>query len=98
MERTLKGESVEITIYPDMSFDVMLSEHKCNIRLDDKLQLIVLVHGRNTIDRGSSNNIIIDHSTCDISRLHLVIKNDNNEVLHLVDMSAHDTYVLLKFL
>ena len=83
----------------------MLSRYICKVILNDKLQFIdqegtyhPLKEKRNTIGRDKSNTVILNHTLRDISRLHLIIENYGNEMLQFIDMSAHGTFIPMKYL
>ncbi len=104
-ERMSKGEPVNINLSSAREIDLLLSKHKCKVILDDKLQFVdqegiyhPLKEKRNTIGRDPSNTVILKNTLNDISRLHLIIENSGDKMLHFIDMSAHGTFIPAKYL
>lgn len=99
-ERMPKGEAVTMTLAPGTEFEILLSKHRCKLKVDDKFHFVdqagrsySLKPGRNVIGRDTVSTIMIDPALRDVSRLHLVIENLGNNSLKLTDMSSHGTYI-----
>lgn len=104
-ERLPKGEVVTLTLSPGTEIDVLLSRHRCKLRVEDKIRFIDqdgrrfdLKRGRNIVGRDTVSTVLIDPGLRDVSRLHLVIENLDDKTVQLTDMSSHGTYVLAKYL
>lgn len=106
--RLPKGESLIIKMIADENVFLILSKHKCNIKINGQQGIIyftgpgerrhILATGRNAIGRGSKSTVVLDPNLSDISRLHLVIENQGNNTLSLTDFSAHGTYIPTMYL
>ncbi|NKB37374.1 MAG: hypothetical protein GKR93_09440 [Gammaproteobacteria bacterium] len=89
-QRMPKGEAVTITLSPGAEMNVMLSKHKCSLMAKDGIQFTdhtgksyTLGKGRNIIGRDTISTVILDPSLRDISRLHLVVENIDDNSLQL---------------
>lgn len=105
-ERIPKGETVVVKIRPGEDVDLLLSRHKCKlIHENEKLKFIsnaqhdpIPIHpGRTAIGRDTINDIVLDAAWRDVSRLHLVINHDGNE-LQITDMSSYGTFLPIHFI
>ncbi len=100
-ERMPKGEAVTLTLPLQSEMEVRISKHTCRIVvLDGKVKFIDqngktydLPKGRNIIGRDSVSSIMLDSSLCDVSRLHLIVENFDNNTLQLTDLSSHGTFI-----
>ena len=100
-ERIPKGETVTVHIKPGEDLDLLLSRHKCKlIHENEKLKFIsnaqhdpIPIHpGRTAIGRDTTNDIVLDAAWRDVSRIHLVI-NHNGDELKITDMSSYGTFL-----
>jgi hypothetical protein len=106
MERMPKGENVTIRMKPGIEIDVLISKHQCKIICDESGSKFIdesersykLKTGKNVIGRDSKSDIMMDPNLRDVSRTHLVIEADDSNTLYLTDLSAHGTYIPLKYL
>ena len=105
LERMPKGECVSVYLNEDKSIMINLSKHHFKLKggdpvsfVDDKGIQHQLKRGKNSIGRDSQCTIPISGAQRDISRLHLIVENDSNNLLHLTDMSAHGTFLPAHFL
>ena len=105
-ERIPKGETVVVKIRPGEDLDLLLSRHKCKlIHENEKLKFIsnaqhdpIPIHpGRTAIGRDTINDIVLDAAWRDVSRLHVVINHDGNE-LQITDMSSYGTFLPIHFI
>lgn len=104
-ERMPKGEAITVTLAPGTEMNVMLSKHKCTLVAKDGIQFIdhtgksyTLGKGRNIIGRDTISTVILEPSLRDISRLHLVIENIDDNSLQLTDLSSHGSFIEGKYL
>ncbi|MFQ5661196.1 MAG: FHA domain-containing protein [Gammaproteobacteria bacterium] len=105
VERMPKGEAVTVTLKPNEEISVILSKHICKLSAKNGIQFTdqagrtyTLGKGRNIIGRDTVSNVIMEPSLKDVSRLHLVIENYDDNTLQLTDLSSHGTYIPLKFI
>lgn len=106
MEKMPKGENVTIRMKAGREIDVILSKHQCKIIggesgskfIDEVGRTYDLKIGKNVIGRDSKSDIMLDPNLRDISRMHLLIETDDTNTLYLTDLSAHGTYIPLKYL
>ncbi|HIF50866.1 MAG TPA: FHA domain-containing protein [Thiotrichaceae bacterium] len=106
MEKMPKGENVTIRMKPNLEIDVVLSRHQCKIVssgssskfVDQAGRSYELKTGKNLIGRDSKSDIVLDPNFRDISRMHLLIEADESNTLYLTDLSAHGTYIPIKYL
>ncbi len=106
MEKMPKGENVTIRMKPGKDIDVLISKHPCKIIceesgnkfIDESGRSYKLKTGKNVIGRDSKSDIMLDPNLRDVSRTHLVIETDDTNTLYLTDLSAHGTYIPLKYL
>ncbi len=105
IERMLKGENVTIMLKSGKDIDIYLSKHHCKIVpgkvnkfIDQDQRSYDLKVGRNTIGRDASNDIMIDPKLRDVSRTHLVIELDNDNIIYMTDFSSHGTSLPSKYL
>lgn len=99
-EKMPKGEAVTINLKSGNELDILLSKHKCKIIAGETLQFVdqmgrsfPLNKGRNVIGRDSVSTVMLDPALRDVSRLHLVIENFDNNSIQLTDMSSHGTFI-----
>jgi len=105
-ERLPKGEAITVTLTSGQEVIVMLSKHTCKVICgDSKIEFIdpdgrsyELKKGRNIIGRDTVSNVMVDPALRDVSRLHLVIEKYDDNVLQLIDMSSHGTFIPASFL
>lgn len=104
-EKMPKGEAVSLTLAPGTEFEIVLSKHRCRIKVDDKVHFVdqagrsySLKSGRNVVGRDTVSTIMIDPALRDVSRLHLVIENLGDNTIKLTDMSSHGTYLPARLL
>ena len=104
-EKMPKGEAVTINLPSGSEMEVLLSKHKCKIIAGDTLEFVdhmnrsfTLNKGRNVIGRDSVSTVMLDPALRDVSRLHLVIENFDDNSLQLTDMSSHGTFIQAKWL
>jgi len=106
MEKMPKGENVTIRLKPGKEIDVLISKHPCKIISDESSTKFIdeagrsytLKIGKNVIGRDSKSDIMLDPNLRDVSRMHLVIETDDTNTLYLTDLSAHGTYIPVKYL
>ncbi len=106
MEKMPKGENVTIRMKPGKEIDVLISKHPCKIINDESGNKFIdqsgrsytLKTGKNVIGRDSKTDIMLDPNLRDVSRMHLVIETDETNTLYLTDLSAHGTYIPVKYL
>lgn len=106
MEKMPKGENVTIRMKAGREIDVLISKHPCKIIcdksgnkfIDEAGRSYTLKIGKNVIGRDSKSDIMMDPNLRDVSRMHLVIEADDSNTLYLTDLSAHGTYIPLKYL
>lgn len=107
MEKMPKGENVTIKMKPGRKIDVLISKHPCKIVyeddssskfIDEAGRSYTLKPGKNMIGRDSKSDIMLDPNLRDVSRTHLVIEADDTNTLYLTDLSAHGTYLPVKYL
>lgn len=105
LERMPKGEPITIVLDPNEEITVMLSKYKCSIEADRRFFFIdpsrcknTLSLRRTTIGREATNNIVVDSTFRDVSRLHLTIEVLGKNSLRLIDFSSHGTYIPSRFL
>jgi hypothetical protein len=106
MEKMPKGENVTIRMKPGKQIDVLISKHPCKIIreesgckfIDTSGRSYQLKTGKNVIGRDSKSDIMMDPNLRDVSRTHLVIETDETNTLYLTDLSAHGTYIPIKYL
>jgi FHA domain len=106
MDKMPKGENVTIRMKTGREIDVLLSKHQCKIIggesgskfIDEAGRSYDLKIGKNVIGRDSKSDIMLDPSLRDISRMHLVVELDDTNTLYLTDLSAHGTYIPVKYL
>jgi FHA domain len=106
MEKMPKGENVTIRMKAGKKIDVLISKHPCKIVceesgnkfIDESGRSYTLKSGKNVIGRDSKSDIMMDPNLRDVSRMHLVIETDETNTLYLTDLSAHGTYIPLKYL
>ncbi len=106
MDKMPKGENVTIRMKADKEINVLLSKHPCKIIggesgskfIDESGRSYDLKIGKNVIGRDSKTDIMLDPSLRDVSRVHLVIETDDTNTLYLTDLSAHGTYIPVKYL
>lgn len=106
MEKMPKGENVTIRMKAGKEIDVLISKHQCKIIceesgskfIDEAGRSYKLKAGKNVIGRDSKSDIMLDPNLRDVSRMHLVIETDDTNTLYLTDLSAHGTYIPLKYL
>ncbi len=106
MEKMPKGENVTIRMKKGKGIDVLISKHPCKIIcdesgikfIDESGRSYKLKIGKNVIGRDSKSDIMLDPNLRDVSRTHLVIEADDDNTLYLTDLSAHGTYIPLKYL
>jgi FHA domain-containing protein len=106
MDKMPKGENVTIRMKPGRDIDVLLSKHPCKIIcegssikfIDEVGRSYDLKIGKTVIGRDSKSDIMLDPNLRDISRMHLVIEADDTNTLYLTDLSAHGTYIPVKYL
>jgi len=106
MEKMPKGENITIRIKAGKEIELLLSKHLCKIIntesgnkfIDQEGRSYDLKIGKNVIGRDSKSDIMLDPNLRDISRMHLLIETDETHTLYMTDLSAHGTYVPLKYL
>lgn len=106
MEKMPKGENVTIRMKAGKEIDILISKHPCKIIggessckfIDEAGRRYDLKIGKNVIGRDSKSDIMLDPNLRDVSRMHLVIEADDTNTLYLTDLSAHGTYIPLKYL
>ncbi len=106
MDKMPKGENVTIRMKAGREIDILLSKHQCKIIggdssskfIDESGRSYDLKIGKNVIGRDSKSDIMLDPNLRDISRMHLVIETDDTNTLYLTDLSAHGTYIPVKYL
>ncbi len=106
MDKMPKGENVTIRMKAGKEINILLSKHPCKIIggesgskfIDESGRSYDLKIGKNVIGRDSKTDIMLDPGLRDISRMHLVIETDDTNTLYLTDLSAHGTYIPVKYL
>ncbi len=106
MEKMPKGENVTIKLKAGKKIDVLISKYPCKITndesgckfIDESGRSYNLKIGKNVIGRDSKADIMMDPNLRDVSRMHLVIEADDTNTLYLTDLSAHGTFIPLKYL
>lgn len=105
LERMLKGENVTIALKQGKKIPVFLSKHECTIVpgspnkfIDQAGRSYDLKVGKTTIGRDAKCTIMIDPKLRDVSRTHLVLDMDADNVIYLTDFSSHGTYLPAKYL
>ncbi|RKZ38069.1 MAG: hypothetical protein DRQ37_00245 [Gammaproteobacteria bacterium] len=103
--RLPKGETIEITLEPNEPVEVMLAKHRFSLIADGEIQFIRkagdrcrLHPGKNIVGRDSSNDVIIDENLRDVSRKHLIIETEGNNLIRLTDISSMGTFVPPEYL
>lgn len=105
-ERMPKGETVTITLNPSENLEILLSRYACKIQskadqmffIDNENRRYELKKGRNVVGRDSVSTIMMDPALRDISRIHIVIEKFDDKTIQITDMSAHGSYLQLKYL
>lgn len=105
-ERMPKGETVTITLTPSEDLEILLSRHACKIQrkadqmffIDNENRRYELKKGRNVVGRDSVSTIMMDPALRDVSRIHIVIEKFDDKTIQITDMSAHGSYLQLKYL
>ena len=104
-QRLPKGRSIVLGLTPGESLELILSRHKCCLSVDDHLffthfndQQEELDNKRIAIGRDKINDIIIDPSWRDVSRLHLVVENLGNGNVQMTDLSSHGTFLPMELM
>lgn len=105
LERMPKGECVSVYLNENKTISINLSKHIYKLvggspisLQDESGNRYKLKKGKNSVGRDSKCTIPINTSQRDISRLHLMIENDSDNLLHITDMSAHGTFIPPYFL
>lgn len=105
LERMLKGENVTIALKPGKKIPIYLSKHECTIVpgspnkfIDQAGRSYDLKVGKTTIGRDAKCTILIDPKLRDVSRTHIVLDLDAENVIYLTDFSSHGTYLPAKYL
>lgn len=103
--RLPKGETVTIDLGKGENAEVFLSRHRCKLVggspalfSDQANRCYHLIIGKTTIGRDISCDIIMDSTLRDVSRLHLIVVVDQDNTLHLTDMSSHGTMLTSEYL
>ena len=100
-ERLPRGQSITLTIQPGEDMDILISRHKCKIIIDDKElkflrndseEPVTIRPGRTAIGRDTVNDIVLDSAWRDVSRLHIVLDHQGDQ-LHITDMSSYGTFL-----
>lgn len=104
-QRLPKGRAVVLGLTPGEPLELILSRHKCRICVDNH---VMFTHFNNqqeecenkriAIGREKINDIIIDPSWRDVSRLHLVVENLGNGNIQMTDLSSHGTFLPVEFI
>lgn len=105
LERMPKGECVSVYLNEDKTVAINLSKHAYKLAGGNPVSLIdesgnqyKLKNGKNSVGRDSKCTIPINTTQRDISRLHLMIENERDNLIHITDMSAHGTFIPPYFL
>jgi len=103
--RMPKGETVSLTLPSGHQVPIRLSKHENHLRhngqfefIDDQGQHHPLLDGKNIVGRDQVCNIILPSAYRDISRMHLIIEQLQDDQLRLTDLSSHGTFLPGKFL
>lgn len=103
--RLPKGETLEVKLEGDATFNLRLAKSPCGIVhrgrlifIDEKGQETTLRDGKNVIGRDAGADVIMDAGLRDVSRKHLIIECDGSEVIRLTDISSHGTWIDPKYL
>ena len=103
--RLPKGETVEITLDPNESVEVVLAKHRFSLVADGKIQFVrqegdrcQLHPGKNIVGRDSTSDVIIDENLRDVSRKHLIIETEGDNLVRLTDISSMGTFVPPQYL
>lgn len=104
-QRLPKGRAVVLGLTPGEPVELILSRHKCRMSVDDHVmfthfndQQEECENKRIAIGREKINDIIIDPSWRDVSRLHLVVENLGNGNIKMTDLSSHGTFLPVEFM
>lgn len=106
MERMPKGENIAIRMQAGKEVNLRLSQHKCKLVGEESVIKFIdktgrsypLKTGKNAIGRNSDNDVVIDPSLRDVSRIHIMIETDDANTLYLTDISAHGTYLPAEYI
>jgi len=106
MDKMPKGENVTIRMQAGKKIDVLISKHPCKIVcdesgtkfIDQSGRSYILKTGKNVVGRDSKSDIMLDPNLRDVSRMHLVIETDETNTIYMTDLSAHGTYIPVKYL
>ncbi len=104
-KRLPKGETLEISLEPDEVFTFFVARHECAIVKRDRLffidargREICLRSGKNIVGRDVAADVVMEGKMRDISRKHLVIESEGNDVVRVTDISSHGTWVHPRYL
>ena len=104
-QRLPKGRSIVLGLAPGDSVEMILSRHKCQLRMDEHLKFThineqsdEMDNRRVAIGRDKVNDVIIDPEWRDVSRLHLVVEDLGNGNVQLTDVSSHGTFLPVEFM
>ena len=106
LERMPKGENVTVKLKPNKEMTILLSKHECKLIgtdsgvkfMDEAGRNYDLKKGKNSIGRDSKSDIMMDPNLRDVSRIHIVIEMDDDNILYMTDLSAHGTHIPAKYL
>ncbi|MCP4040441.1 MAG: FHA domain-containing protein [Gammaproteobacteria bacterium] len=91
-----RGNSTDIYL-ASYHFRLEVSLH--NLRMVDNTgKTHLLCQGTSTIGRNTNNDIVTDRSFTEISRYHLIIDWNGDDVVQLTDTSSLGTFVIPKYL
>jgi hypothetical protein len=103
--RVPKGETVEFSLFPEETVEVLLANHRCCIVhrgqlrfIDETGQEALLRPGRNFVGRDAGNDVVIAASLRDVSRRHLILETDGTCLVRITDISSHGTSLPHRFL
>lgn len=104
-QRLPKGRSIVLGLAPGDSVEMILSRHKCQLRMDERLRFTHINEQSDEVDnkrvaigRDKVNDVIIDPEWRDVSRLHLVVEDLGNGNVQLTDVSSHGTFLPVEFM
>ena len=99
-KRLPRGMGVELELRPGESIKLLLSSHPCQLELRQELCFIDvsgdshrLLKGRTSVGRDRVNEIVLDSTLRDVSRVHLVIEFYGPNRVQLFDYSSYGTYL-----
>ncbi|MBL1142021.1 MAG: FHA domain-containing protein [Proteobacteria bacterium] len=99
MTKLPKGKSVILDVKQGDRIEFILAKYKCELLVGEDIKFIdsngtecLINIGINKVGRGHACSVKFSSELHEISRVHLVIANHNDQKLELTDLSTHGTY------